>query len=159
MICAEYNLARILHRLLRRKILLTNVPRGYAHAVVRHLRLHHHFARHVPIEMMRVQWCLYSPSSRSRRCSKLLEARRAARAHDCILVENKVENLVCKRAGFGHCLGHAIPENGFDVAGSGGRVQKGQIHKMSCLCRCQSAIGASIQIVAPIAVFLLNLFK
>lgn len=91
MIRAERNLARILHRLPGRKILLTNAPRGYAREVLRHLGLHRHFARHVPIEAMRVHGQL-RPKPSKPMLRKLLAAE-GLRARDCILVEDTVENL------------------------------------------------------------------
>ena len=54
MIRAERGLARLLKRLPGRKILLTNAPRRYSHDVVRHLGLHRHFAKHVPLESIPV---------------------------------------------------------------------------------------------------------
>lgn len=91
MIRAERGIARLLRRLPGRKILLTNAPRDYARAVVRHLGLHRHFAEHVPIEAMRVhrQW---RPKPSSLLLRRLLRERRL-RASNCVLVEDTLANL------------------------------------------------------------------
>lgn len=91
MIRAERHLARILRSLSGRKILLTNAPRGYAREVLRHLGLHRHFARHVPIEAMRVHRQL-RPKPSKQMLRKLL-AVEGLRARDCVLVEDTVDNL------------------------------------------------------------------
>ena len=91
MIRAERGLARLLHKLPGRKILLTNAPRCYSRSVLRHLGLHRHFAHHVPIEAMRVhgRW-LPKPS---RLMLRRLLAREGLSAQRCILVEDTVINL------------------------------------------------------------------
>ena len=94
MIRAERGLARLLKRLPGRKILLTNAPHRYSHDVVRHLGLHRHFAKHVPIESMRVHGQLQPKPSRLM-LRKLLAKERIS-AHRCILVEDTVGTL--KRA-------------------------------------------------------------
>jgi putative hydrolase of the HAD superfamily len=91
MIRAERGLARLLQRLPGRKILLTNAPRRYSHQVLRHLGLHRHFAKHVPIESMRVHGQLRPKPSRLM-LRKLLAKERIA-AHRCILVEDTVGHL------------------------------------------------------------------
>ena len=91
MIRAERGLARLLKRLPGRKILLTNAPRRYAHAVLRHLGLHRHFAKHVPIESMRVHGQLRPKPSRLM-LRKLIAKERTV-AHRCILVEDTVGHL------------------------------------------------------------------
>jgi len=158
MIRAERNLARILHRLPGRKILLTNAPRGYARTVLRHLGLHRHFARHVPIEAMRVHGQL-RPKPSKPMLRKLLAAEGLrARLHLGRGHGGKPEGR--QGAGLGHRLGHAIPEHRFDTAGGGGRTRNGQAHKTSCLCRCQSTIrGETIQTVAQVALVRLTFFQ
>ena len=91
MIRAERGLARLLKRLPGRKILLTNAPRRYSHDVLRHLGLHRHFAKHVPIESMRVHGQLRPKPSRLL-LRKLIAMERTA-AHRCILVEDTVRTL------------------------------------------------------------------
>jgi putative hydrolase of the HAD superfamily len=96
MIRAERGLARMLKRLPGDKILLTNAPRRYARDVVRHLGLHRHFARHVPIEAMQVhrQLC---PKPSKPMLRKLLARERIA-AHRCVLVEDTPINLKAAKA-------------------------------------------------------------
>jgi putative hydrolase of the HAD superfamily len=91
MIRAERGLGRLLSRLPGRKILLTNAPRRYSHDVLRHLGLHRHFAKHVPIELMTVHRQLRPKPSRLF-LRKLIAKERAA-ARRCILVEDTVRNL------------------------------------------------------------------
>jgi putative hydrolase of the HAD superfamily len=91
MIRTERGLAHLLKRLPGRKILLTNAPRAYAANVVRHLRLHPHFSKHISIESMQVHRQLRPKPSRQF-LRKLLVAQRVA-ARRCILVEDTVENL------------------------------------------------------------------
>jgi putative hydrolase of the HAD superfamily len=91
MIRAERGLSRLLKRLPGRKILLTNAPRRYAHEVLRHLGLHRHFARHIPIESMRVHGQL-RPKPSKQLLRKLLAKERIS-ARRCILVEDTVINL------------------------------------------------------------------
>ncbi|HEX2532075.1 MAG TPA: pyrimidine 5'-nucleotidase [Burkholderiaceae bacterium] len=96
MIRAERGLLRLLKRLPGRKILLTNAPRRYAHEVMRHLGLHRHFAKHVPIESMRVHGQL-RPKPSKQLMRKLLARDRVA-PRDCILVEDTVGNLKAAKA-------------------------------------------------------------
>lgn len=91
MIRAERGLARLLKRLPGRKILLTNAPRRYSHEVLRHLGLHRHFARHVPIESMRVHGQLRPKPSRL--LLRKLIAKERISAASCILVEDTVRTL------------------------------------------------------------------
>lgn len=91
MIRAERGLKRLLARLPGRKILLTNAPRGYSAEVLRHLGLHRHFARHLPIEEMRVHRQLRPKPSRPL-LKKLLARERIAAAR-CVLVEDTVGHL------------------------------------------------------------------
>lgn len=91
MIRAERGLQRLLQRLPGRKILLTNAPRQYSRQVLRHLGLHRHFARHIPIEAMQVHGQLRPKPSKAL-LRKLLAKERVS-AHRCILVEDAVDNL------------------------------------------------------------------
>lgn len=91
MIRAERGLARLLHRLPGRKILLTNAPRRYSRDVLRHLGLHRHFAKHMPIEAMRVHGRL-RPKPSKQMLRKLL-AREGISAQRCVLVEDTVSHL------------------------------------------------------------------
>lgn len=91
MIRAERGLARLLKRLPGRKILLTNAPRRYSHEVLRHLGLHKHFAKHVPIESMRVHGQL-RPKPSKLMLRKLIANERTS-AHRCILIEDTVGTL------------------------------------------------------------------
>lgn len=96
MIRAERGLAALLKRLPGRKILLTNAPRAYAHEVMRHLGLHRHFARHVPIEAMRVHRQLRPKPSRQMLRKLLAKERLTARR--CVLVEDTVGTLKAAKA-------------------------------------------------------------
>lgn len=91
MLRAERGLARLLKRLPGRKILLTNAPRRYSHEVMRHLGLHRHFARHVPIEAMHVHRQLRPKPSRH--LLRKLIAREGVSPRRCILVEDTADNL------------------------------------------------------------------
>jgi len=96
MIRAERGLGRLLKRLPGRKILLTNAPRRYSHDVLRHLGLHRHFARHVPIESMTVHRQL-RPKPSKLMLRKLLAAE-GIRARNCVLVEDTVGTLKAAKA-------------------------------------------------------------
>lgn len=96
MIRAERGLARLLRRLPGRKILLTNAPHRYSHDVMRHLGLHRHFAKHIPIEAMRVHGQL-RPKPSKQLLRKLL-AREGVSARRCILVEDTADNLKAAKA-------------------------------------------------------------
>ncbi len=96
MIRAERGIAKLLKRLPGRKILLTNAPRDYAHAVVRQLGLHRHFAEHLPIESMRVhrQW---RPKPSKLMLRQMLRQRGLSPSR-CVLVEDTLENLKSAKA-------------------------------------------------------------
>jgi putative hydrolase of the HAD superfamily len=96
MIRAERGLGRLLKRLPGRKILLTNAPRRYSHEVIRHLGLHRHFAKHIPIEMMRVHHQL-RPKPSKQMLRKLLAKERTP-ASRCVLVEDTTVNLKAAKA-------------------------------------------------------------
>ena len=91
MIRAERGTGRWLKRLPGKKILLTNAPAAYSHAVVRHLGLHRHFAAHLPIESMLVHKQLRPKPSRL--LLRQLLAKEGIRARDCVLVEDTIQNL------------------------------------------------------------------
>lgn len=91
MIRAERGTGRWLKRLPGKKILLTNAPAAYSHAVVRHLGLHRHFAAHLPIESMLVHKQLRPKPSRL--LLRRLLAKERIRARDCVLVEDTIQNL------------------------------------------------------------------
>lgn len=96
MIRAERGLGRLLRRLPGRKILLTNAPRRYSHAVVRHLGLHRHFARHLPIESMMVHRQLRPKPSRAL-LRKILRHEKLA-PRNTVLVEDTTANLKSARS-------------------------------------------------------------
>ncbi len=96
MIRAERGLGRLLRRLPGRKILLTNAPRRYSHDVLRHLGLHRHFARHIPIETMYVHRRLRPKPSKA--LLRKLVARERTTPRQCILVEDTVDTLKAARA-------------------------------------------------------------
>ncbi len=96
MIRAERGLGRLLQRLPGRKILLTNAPHRYSHDVMRHLGLHRHFARHIPIEAMRVHRQL-RPKPSKLLLRKLLAQHRIC-ARRCILVEDTLDTLKAAKA-------------------------------------------------------------
>lgn len=91
MIRAERGLAHLLKRLPGRKILLTNAPHRYSHDVMRHLGLHRYFAKHIPIESMRVHGKL-RPKPSTQLLRKLIAKERTSARH-CILVEDTVATL------------------------------------------------------------------
>ena len=91
MIRAERGVGRWLKRLPGKKILLTNAPAAYSHAVIRHLGLHRHFAAHLPIESMLVHRQLRPKPSRL--LLRQLLAKQRLRACDCVLVEDTLQNL------------------------------------------------------------------
>lgn len=91
MIRAERGLECILKRLPGRKILLTNAPRRYSREVLRHLGLHRHFARHIPIESMRVHGQLRPKPSKAM-LRKLLAQHRIA-PQRTVLVEDTADTL------------------------------------------------------------------
>jgi putative hydrolase of the HAD superfamily len=91
MIRTERGLGRMLRRLPGRKILLTNAPRNYSKAVMRHLGLHRHFVQHIPIEEMRVHGVL-RPKPSKPLLRKIL-ARERIIARRCVLVEDTAATL------------------------------------------------------------------
>lgn len=91
MIRAERGLKTLFKRLPGRKILLTNAPRRYSHDVMRHLGLHRHVAKHIPIESMRVHGQLRPKPSRL--LLRKLLAREGVHAGRCVLVEDTLDNL------------------------------------------------------------------
>jgi putative hydrolase of the HAD superfamily len=91
MIRAERGLTRLLKRLPGRKILLTNAARRYSHDVMRHLGLHRHFAKHIPIESMQVHRQLRPKPSRLMLRKLIAQERISGRR--CILVEDTVGTL------------------------------------------------------------------
>lgn len=91
MIRAERGLGRLLKRLPGQKILLTNAPHRYSHDVMRHLGLHRHFIRHLPIESMRVHGQL-RPKPSKLLLRKLL-ARYRISPRRCVLVEDTLDTL------------------------------------------------------------------
>lgn len=96
MIRAERGLGRLLRRLPGRKILLTNAPRRYSREVMRHLGLHRHFAKHIPIEAMHVHRQL-RPKPSKLLLLKLLAKERVS-ASRCVLVEDTTDNLKAAKA-------------------------------------------------------------
>jgi len=98
MIRAERGLISLLKRLPGRKILLTNAPQRYSRNVMRHLRLHRQFGKHIAIESMHVHRQL-RPKPSPHLLRKLI-AREGVPAHRCILVEDTIATLkTAKRLG------------------------------------------------------------
>ena len=91
LIRAERGVQHFLKRLPGKKILLTNAPRRYSREVVRHLGLHRHFARHIPIESMHVHRHL-RPKPSKLMLRKLL-AKEKVHPRQAILVEDTVKTL------------------------------------------------------------------
>lgn len=96
LIRAERGVQRFLKRLPGKKILLTNAPRRYSHDIVRHLGLHRHFARHIPIESMHVHRSL-RPKPSKILLRKLL-AKEKIHPRRTILVEDTVKTLKVARS-------------------------------------------------------------
>jgi putative hydrolase of the HAD superfamily len=96
MIRAERGLKRLLRRLPGRKILLTNAPRRYSHDVLRHIGLHRHFAKHLPIESMHVHRRLRPKPSKALLRKVLAKERLVAR--QSVLIEDSIENLKAAKA-------------------------------------------------------------
>lgn len=96
MIRAEPGLSQLLRRLPGRKILFTNAPLRYSHAVLRHLRLQRHFSHHISIEAMRVHGQL-RPKPSALMLRKLMR-KQGLRASRCILVEDTLVNLKSAKA-------------------------------------------------------------
>ncbi|MDB5745502.1 MAG: Phosphoglycolate phosphatase [Massilia sp.] len=95
MMRSEAGLGRLLRRLPGRKILLTNGPLDYSTHVVRHLDLHRHFAHHIAIEQMHVHGQL-RPKPSKLMLARLLR-RHGVAAHNCVLVEDTLDNLKSAR--------------------------------------------------------------
>lgn len=91
LIRAERGVQHFLKRLPGKKILLTNAPRAYSREVVRHLGLHRHFARHIPIESMQVHRRL-RPKPSKPLLRKLL-AKEKVHPRRTVLIEDTVKNL------------------------------------------------------------------
>lgn len=96
MIRTERGLKRLLRRLPGKKILLTNAPHRYAHDVLRHIGLHRHFAKHLPIESMHVHRRLRPKPSKALLRKVLARERLVAR--QSVLVEDSLENLKAAKA-------------------------------------------------------------
>jgi len=87
----ESGLKWLLGRLPGSKILLTNAPYQYSRQVLKHLDLHRHFDRHLAIETMRVHgWLRPKPS---RWLLKKIMAKHKLHAHQCVLIEDTLDNL------------------------------------------------------------------
>jgi putative hydrolase of the HAD superfamily len=91
----ERGLATLLRRLPGRKILLTNAPQHYSHAVMRRLGLKRHFSHHIAIEDMHVHRQL-RPKPSGLMLRRLLRRHNIA-AHRAILVEDTLDNLKSAR--------------------------------------------------------------
>jgi putative hydrolase of the HAD superfamily len=132
MIRAERGLARLLHKLPGRKILLTNAPRRYSRDVLRHLGLHRHFAKHVPVEAMRVHGRLRPKPSKL--MLRQLLAREGVTAQRCILVEDTAVNLKSAKAlglqtvWVTQYLGEAAHKHGHPGAGTTAAATKRPIY-------------------------------
>lgn len=96
MLRAEPGLGRHLARLPGAKVLLTNAPREYSSAVLRHFGLQHHFGHHIAIEAMQVHRQLRPKPSKS--LLRKLLARHRTPARRCILVEDTLANLKAAKA-------------------------------------------------------------
>ena len=96
LIRAERGLEKLLARLPGRKILLTNAPRRYSHDVLRHLGLHRHFAKHIPIELMQVHRQLRPKPSRH--LLRKIIAKERVPASRCVLVEDTIDTLKSAKA-------------------------------------------------------------
>ncbi|WP_295997611.1 pyrimidine 5'-nucleotidase [Rugamonas sp.] len=96
MIRAERGLGQLLRRLPGRKILLTNAPRHYSRAVLRHLRLQRHFTQHIAVEAMRVHGQLRPKPSKL--MLRALMRRHRLTPGRCILVEDTLANLRSAKA-------------------------------------------------------------
>lgn len=96
MIRAERGIGSALKRLPGKKILFTNAPAAYSHAVMRQLGLHRHFADHMAIEAMLVHRQLRPKPSRL--LLKKLLAKEGLVARRCVLVEDTKQNLKAAKA-------------------------------------------------------------
>lgn len=93
---AERGLAARLRRLAGRKLLLTNAPAAYAAAVTRALRLRGQFARHYPIEALRLHGS-YRPKP-SVTMLRVLRARERCARGAAVLIDDSRANLRAARA-------------------------------------------------------------
>ncbi|MBL8480990.1 MAG: pyrimidine 5'-nucleotidase [Rhodocyclaceae bacterium] len=94
MVVAERALDHSLARLRGRKLVFSNSPQHYAHAVLEVLGIARHFEQVVCIEQMR-----YTPKPQPAAFRHLL-ARAGLKAAQCVLVEDSAENLcAAKRLG------------------------------------------------------------
>lgn len=96
MIRSERGLSMLLDQLPGKKILLTNAPSRYSRDVVRHLKLHRHFSRHIAIESMQVHRRLQPKPSRA--LLRQLLKREGVKASRCVLVEDTLANLKAAKA-------------------------------------------------------------
>lgn len=96
MVRAERGLDRLLRRLPGRKILLTNAPRRYSRDILRHLGLHRHFARHIPVEAMVVHRQLRPKPSRL--LLRRLLAVEGLAPRRTVLVEDTLDTLKAARS-------------------------------------------------------------
>lgn len=93
---AERGLARLLARLPGRKLLLSNAPDRYAHAVLRELALHPHIGARYTIERMRVHGDFRPKPSRA--MLRHILARERIPAYRAVLVDDSASNLKAARA-------------------------------------------------------------
>ncbi len=93
---SEPGLSRKLGRLRGRKIILTNAPERYARAVLRELRISHHFEMVWSIEHMRLQGRLRCKPSVA--MMRQLLARLKVPAHRVVLVDDTQANLRSAKA-------------------------------------------------------------
>ncbi|MGZ3184313.1 MAG: HAD-IA family hydrolase [Telluria sp.] len=87
----ERGLAALLRALPGPKVLLTNAPRRYSREVLRHLRLHREFERHIAIEDMRVRGELRPKPSLA--MLRRVVAKHGGNPRRCVLVEDTLANL------------------------------------------------------------------
>ncbi|MFN3564748.1 MAG: pyrimidine 5'-nucleotidase [Burkholderiaceae bacterium] len=92
---AERGLARLLARMPGRKVLLTNAPERYAHAVLRELALHPHIGARYTIERMRVHGDFRPKPSRA--MLRHILARERIPAHRAVMVDDSASNLKAAR--------------------------------------------------------------
>jgi putative hydrolase of the HAD superfamily len=93
---AERGLTKLFRRLPGRKVLLTNAPAAYAHAVVRELELHRHLPQRYTIESMRVHG-QFRPKP-SLLMLRTMLARERCGAGRAVLIEDSRVNLKAARA-------------------------------------------------------------
>jgi putative hydrolase of the HAD superfamily len=129
LIRAERGVQHFLKRLPGRKILLTNAPRRYSRDVVRHLGLHRHFAKHIPIESMMVHRSL-RPKPSKLLLRKLL-TREKIHPRQTVLVEDTAKTLkAAKSIGMRTVLvTQYLSENPLDTPQSVSFSQLGRINR------------------------------